>query len=133
MDVVTQSLVEHLFLDGLALLVHEHPVGKLIVPAEAVTTQLDAILAAEVGNLVGSLPVPFSLLGMQFAGFHVVLGCDAVELALDEAYLVGIAHVALVEGDANHEVVLVGILQLNTRIGVCWCSSLCPCSHAVNS
>ena len=126
MDMFAQALVEYLLLHILTFLVCEHPVGKLGVPTEAMTTQLDAVLTAEVGNLIGFFPVPLSLLGMQLAGLHVVLSCDAVELALDQTYLVVIAHVTLVEGDANHEVVLVGIFQFDIRIGVCGCASLCP-------
>ena len=52
-DMLAQTLVEHFLLHRLALLVGEHPVGKLRVPAEAVATHLDAVLAAEVGDAVG--------------------------------------------------------------------------------
>ena len=52
-DMFAQTLVEHFLLDGLTLLVGEHPVGKLRVPAETVTTHLDAVLATEVGDAVG--------------------------------------------------------------------------------
>ena len=52
-DMLAQTLVENFFLHGLALLVCKHPVGKLRVPAQTVSTHLDAVLATEVGDAVG--------------------------------------------------------------------------------
>ena len=92
-------------------LIGEHPVGKLRVPAEAMSTHLDAVLATEVGNFVGFFPVPDTLLGMYLAGFHVVLGGDGVELLFDESNLIGIRHIALVHSDANREEIFVGVLH----------------------
>ena len=53
MDMLAQTLVEHLLFHLLTLLVGKHPVGKLSMPAQTVTTHLDAVLAAEVGDTVG--------------------------------------------------------------------------------
>ena len=117
-DMVAQTLVEHLLLDGLALLVGEHPVGKLRVPAQAVAAHLDAVLAAEVGYLVGLLEVPHALLRVDLSRLPVVFSCDAVEILLDECNLSLIADIALVDCYADGEVVLVGILQPDVGPGV---------------
>ena len=130
MNVFAQTLIEHFLFDLLTLLVGEHPVGKLRVPAQAVTTQLDAVLTAEVSNLVGTLKVPHALFGMQFTGLHVILSSDAVELSLHQINLVGRTHITLVKSYTNHEVVLVSVLQFNTGVWICWSSKLCPCAHA---
>ena len=50
-------------------------------------------------------------MGFGGFGFHVVFGCQAVEVAHEHGHLFGIGYVALVHSYANHEVVLVGILQ----------------------
>ena len=129
MNVVTQTLVEHFLLHWLAFLVGEHPVGKLAVPAQAVAAHLDTVLAAEVGNLVGLLEVPDTLLRVNLTGFPVVLGGNAVELLLDECLLGLVADVALVECHTDGEVILVGILQsyIITWVNL---SELCPCTGA---
>ena len=125
MDMLAQTLVEHLFLHLLAFLVGEHPVGKLRVPAEAVAAHLDTVLTAEVGNLVGLLKVPHALLRVQLSGFHVVLGGHAVELFQDEFLLCVVANVALVQCHADSEIVLVGIFQSYVCSWVGTLSELC--------
>ena len=111
MDMFAQTLVENLLLDGTSFLVLKHPVGKLRVPAQAVSAQLDAVLTAEIGNLVCLLKIPDALLGMEHTGFHVVLSSDAVKLTQCQRLLVLIGHITLVQGDAYHKIVLIGIFQ----------------------
>ena len=129
-DVLTQALVEHFLLHWLTFAVGEHPVGKLRMPAEAVATQLDAVLAAEVSNLVGTLPVPHTLFRMNLAGLHVVLSGDGVELLLDESNLIGVRHIALVHGHTNREVVLVGIHHAtwHLRLAKAWALRVYICA-----
>ena len=91
------------------------------MPAEAVTTQLNTVLTAEVGDLVSFLKVPHALFRMQFTGLHIVFGSNTAKFALNQSYLVVITYVALVKGNANQEVILIGILQFYgwIRIGGC--------------
>ena len=96
-------------------------------------TQFDAVLTTEIGNLVGLLPVPLTLLGMQFTWLHVVLGSDAVELSLHQINLVVIAHITLVEGYTNHEVVLVSVFQFHSWIRILGGSPLCPKARGCHS
>ena len=102
---------EHLFLHELLVLVVEHPITHLRVPHQAVTTQLNAVLAAEIGNLVGVLPVELALLGFGGLRLHVVFSSDAVELLLDKGNLLRDLNVVLVDGYSNGEVVLIGIFH----------------------
>ena len=108
---LAQTLVEHFLLYLLAFLVCEHPVGKLRVPAEAVTTHLDTVLTTEIGDTVSQTEVPLTLCGVDLTWFPGVLSGDAVELLLDKLHLSRIRHVGLVHCYTNGEVVLVGILQ----------------------
>ena len=105
-DVLTKTLVEHFLLHGLSLLV-----GKLRVPAQAMAAHLDTVLTAEVGNLVGTLEVPDTLLRMNLTGLPVVLSRYAVELLLHESFLSLVADVALVKCNTNGEILFVGIFQ----------------------
>ena len=127
---LAQALVEYLFLDGLALLVLEHPVGKLRMPAEVMSTQFDTVLTAEIGNAVGSTEVPNTFLGLHQSHLHVIFCSDAVEVLLDECNLVRILNVSLVHCDTNGEIVFVGIFQSNSRIWINWLRPLCECGHA---
>ena len=111
MDMVAQTLVEHFFLHRLAFLVLEHPVGKLCMPAEVMSTELDAVLAAEVCDAIGSAEVPYAFCRVHLAYLHVVLGSDAVELLLDKGNLLRDLDVVLVDGYSNGEVVLIGIFH----------------------
>lgn len=94
-----------------SLLVLIHPLADLAVPYEAVSAELDAVLAAEVGNLVGVFPVVLSLCRLGRSRFHCVLGCDAVEFPLDEGNLGRICHVAVVHCNTYGEIILVGVLE----------------------
>ena len=89
----------------------EHPGSELAVPYEVVATHLDAVLAAEVGDDVSFLKVPYTCLRVDFARFHAVLSGDAVELFEDEGCLEGVCHVTLGNGDTNLEIVLVSVLE----------------------
>src|SRR5574344_492840 len=60
LDMLSEASVEHFLLHRFTLFVFEHPVGNLVVPAEVVTAQPDAILATAVSNFVGILPVELS-------------------------------------------------------------------------
>ena len=74
-------------------------------------THLDAVLAAEVGNLVGALEVPYAFLRVNLTGFPVVFGCYTVKVLDDERLLGVFSYVALVQRHTNGKIVLVGILQ----------------------
>ena len=118
MDVFTQTLVEHFLRHRLAILVVEHPVGKLRVPNQAVTTQLDAVLAAEVCDSIGILPTPHTLLRMQFTRLHVVLSRNAVVVFLDDFHRLRVVDVAHVHCHTHGEVTLVSVLVTLVRVGV---------------
>ena len=105
LDVLLHTLVEHL----LRGVVAKHPAAYLRMPHQAVATQFDTILAGEVGNAVSILPVKLSFPWFGRFWFHVVLSRDRVELLSDEILLLCVRHITLVDGDANHEVVLVGV------------------------
>ena len=111
LDVVLHVGIELLLGKEVAFLVLVHPGADLAVPHEGVAAHLDAVLAAEVRDLVGVLPVELALAGLGGLGFHRVLGGDAVEFAEDDLHLVGFRDVAVVHGDTDLEVVLVGVLQ----------------------
>ena len=120
-DMLTQTLVEHLFRHRLSVLVLQHPVAELGMPAEAVATQLDAVLSAEVGDAVGTVPVPHTFSRMNRNRLHVVLRRDAVVLFFDDRSLCRIGQVALVHGHSNRKVVFIGVFQScvilrNTRL-----------------
>ena len=117
LDVVLHVGVELFLGKEVALLVLIHPGADLAVPHQGVATHLDAVGAAEVGDLVGVLPVELTLLGLGRLELHRVLGGDAVELTQDDLDLVGILNVAVVDGDTDLEVILVGILQTVGRLG----------------
>ena len=103
--------IELLLGKQVAFLVLVHPGADLAVPHQGVAAHLDTVLAAEVRDLVGILPVELALAGLGGLGFHRVLGGDAVELAEDDLDLVRFRDVAVVHGDTDLEVVLVGVLQ----------------------
>ena len=132
MDMLTQTLIEDLLLDFPTLLVGKHPVGKLRMPAQAVATQFDTILSAEVSNLVSLFKVPYALLRMQHTGFHVVLSSNAAEFGLHQINLVSISDVTLIQCNTNHKVVLVGILQLHGGIWINRCTPLCPRTQTIH-
>ena len=110
-DVLPHALVEHLFADQLVVLVVEHPVAHLVVPHQAVSAQLDAVLTAEVGHTVGALPGPFAFSRMHGGRLHVVLGRDAAELLFHQSALGLVRDVATVDGHADEEIVAVGLLE----------------------
>ena len=123
-DMFAQTLVEHFFRHRLSILVLQHPVAELGMPAEAVATQLDAILTAEVGDAVGTVPVPYAFSRMNRNRLHVVLCGDAVILFFDDRSLCRIGQVALVHGHSNRKVVFIGVFQScvilrNTRLPLC--------------
>ncbi len=133
MDVFAQTLVEHFFLDGTAFLVGKHPVGKLRVPAKAVSTQLNAVLAGEVSDAVGSTPVPFAFLRLQHTRFHVVLSRHAVKLLAYKCSLFRHADVKPVDSDTDFEVVLISFLQCRIAGFSLWSSKLCLCTGDAHS
>ena len=79
------------------------------MPTETMTTQLDAVLAAEVGYLVSSLKIPHTLFRMKFAGLHVVLCSNAVKLVDNQLHLPLFRHIALVDGHANLEESIISV------------------------
>ena len=88
-----------------------HPAADLRVPHQGVTTQLDTVSTGKVGDAVGILPIELAFLRLGGLGLHVVLSGHAVELLLNQSCLLGIRHIALIDSDTNHEVVLIDILQ----------------------
>ena len=109
--------VELLLRQEVSLLVLVHPGADLAVPHEGVAAHLDAVLAAEVRDLVGVLPVELALAGLGGLGLHRVLGGDAVEFAEDDLDLVRIRDVPVVDGDTDLEIVLIGVLQAVGGLG----------------
>ena len=87
MDMLAQTLIEHFLAHLFAFLVGEHPVSKLSMPAETVSTHLQPIFAAEVGDAVGLAPGKHTLLGLHRYGFHLVLRSDAVEVLFHYCHL----------------------------------------------
>ena len=92
----------------------KHPGSKLAVPYQIVATHPDAVLAAEIGDRIGPLEIPYPRLRMDFSGLHAILCGDTVELLEDKGCLKGVRYIALSHGDTDLEIVLVSILE--TRI-----------------
>ena len=130
MDMLAQTLIEHFFLYRLALLIHEHPVCKLRVPAQAVTTHLYAVLTAEVSYLVCPLEVPHTLFRMYHTRLPVVLGRHTVILFLNDSHLCLVRNITLVNCHSDGEIVLVGIFQSRTCRIISSTSPLCRGCHA---
>jgi hypothetical protein len=83
-----------------------------------VTTHLDTVLTAEVGNLVSLLKVPHTLLRMNLTGLPVILGSHTVELLDDEGLLGIVTYITLVQRYTNGKITFVGILQADILSGV---------------
>ena len=90
LDVVLHVGVELFLGKEVAILVLVHPGTDLAVPHEGVTPHLDPVLAAEVRDLVGVIPVELTFAGFGRLGLHRVFGGDAVEFPQDEGHLVGV-------------------------------------------
>ena len=125
MDMLTKTFVKHFFLHGLPLFVVEHPVSKLRMPAQTVSSQFDAFLTAEIGYAVSTPPVPYAFFGVYGDGFHVILSGNAVKLLLDQCHLLWCYYVPLVNSDTNGEIIFVGVLYTQSGIGVRSLSPLC--------
>ena len=115
MDMVSESLVENLFLDHFAFFVVEHPVGELCMPAEVMSSKFDAVFAAEVGNTVGGSPIPHPLFRMQLSHLHVIFGGDAVELLFHQFHLFGNGDIKFIDRHTDGKIILVGIFQTLRR------------------
>ena len=70
---------------------------------------------------------------MNLTGLHVVLGSDAVELLLDESHLLGVCHIALIDGNANHKVILIGLFQPRISGFTLGSHELCLCAGSTHS
>ena len=110
LDVALHPLVELLLGKEVSFLVLIDPGTDLGMPHKAVTTELDTVLTAEVCNLVRIRPSVFSFPGLGHNWLHVVLSGDAVELLLDKGYLLRSGDIPLIDSNANHEIILVGVL-----------------------
>ena len=130
---LTQTLVEHLFLYWLALLVNEHPVGELTVPAQTVTTHLDTVLTTEVGNAVSQTEIPHTLFRMNLAWFPSILSCHAAKLFLDNCSLNRIRDIELVHSHTNGEIIFVSLLQSRACRVVNRTSPLSRCCDATGN
>ena len=93
MDVLAQPFVEDLLGYFPAKRVGKHPVGKLIVPAQAVASHLHAMPAAEVGYAVGPLPGIYSFARMNGCRLHGILGGGGAEVGCHQFMLPLLAHV----------------------------------------
>ena len=65
MDMSAQTLIEHFLADILAFLIDKHPVGKLAVPTQAMTTKFDTVLTAEISNAVCISPIELAFARLQ--------------------------------------------------------------------
>ena len=130
LDVMFHVGIELLLGKQVTFFVLIDPGTYLRVPHKAVATQLDAVLAAEVGNLVGILPVEFTFTRFSRLGFHVVLSSDAVELPLDESDLLRGRNVPLIYSHSNHEVVFVSVLHTVSDRLRSSLTKLCHCGKA---
>ena len=83
---VTKALVEHFLLHEVTLLVTKHPVSKLAVPNETVTTHWNLVATAPVSDAISFLPSPFTLIWMKLTWFHVVFAGNAV-VVLEDYFL----------------------------------------------
>ena len=70
-----------------------------------------AVLAAEVSDPVSIIPSINASLRFSQSRLHVILSGDAVELLLDESDGFRIGDIPLVDGNTDHEIVLVCILE----------------------
>ena len=109
-DVIAETLVEYFLLDELSLLVVHHPVGKLAMPHEAMSTHRNVMTAAPVGYTVGSFPFPDTFSRMKLARFHRILAGDAVVVGKSN-FLFCIREVACVECHAYLEIIFVSVLE----------------------
>ena len=74
------------------------------------SAERNVVLAAEVCDLVGILPVPLAFAWLERNNLHVVLSCDAVEVLLDKSDLIRICNVVDVYCNTYSEVILVSVL-----------------------
>ena len=110
MDMIPETLVEDFLRNFIALVVNEHPVCELAVPAEGVSAKRNTVLTAEVCDLVSVFPVPLAFTRLERNHLHVVFSCDAVEVLLDQSDLVRILDISDVYSNTHCEVILIGIL-----------------------
>ena len=117
-DVFAQTLIEHFLSHFLTILVSKHPVTELRVPAKAVSTHLDAVLATEVCNGISILPSPLTFSWVNRDRLHVVLSRNAVVVFLDDFHRLRVVDVAHVHCHTHGEVTLVSVLVTLVRVGV---------------
>ena len=106
-DMLLHAGIEYLFRRVVLI----HPFPDLIMPHQAVTTHLDAVLATEIGNTVGIVPIELSLGRLCGLRLHIVFSRYAVKLLFDKSLLLSICYITLINGDSDFEIVLVGIFQ----------------------
>ena len=109
-DMIAETLVEYFLLDELSLLVVHHPVGKLAMPHEAMSTHRNVMTAAPVGYTVGSFPFPDTFSRMKLARFHRVFTSHAIVIG-EGQLLFCFGEVAGIQCYAYLEVIFIGILQ----------------------
>ena len=126
LDVALHPLVEFLLGKEVSFLVLIDPRSNLGMPHKAMAAELDTVLTAEVCDLVGILPGVLTSPGLGHDRLHVVLSGDAVELLLKQRYLLRSGDIPLIDCNANHEIVLVGVLEAG-RILRSLGSLLCGC------
>ena len=107
---LTETLVEHFLLNELAFLVVHHPVGKLAVPNETMTTHWNLVTTAPVSDAISFFPLPFTFFWMKLTWLHVVFAGNAV-VVLEDYFLLSLREVTCVERNTYLEIVFVCILQ----------------------
>ncbi len=131
-NMILETSEEDLFLNKVTLLVIEHPVSTLAMPQEVVTTHLDAILTAEIGDRVSPTPSPLTFCRVSFDWFHSIFASYTVVLFEYELLLIW-SQVTDIERYTYLEVVLVCVLQtvsLFLRIGRKSSHGKCQSAHA---
>ena len=107
MDMLSHTSKENL----LCGVIFVHPFTNLRMPHQAVTTQLNTILTAEVSNTVSSFPCKFTFIRFGQLRLHVVLSSNTIKFTLNERLLFSICNVTLIESNTNPEIIFVGIFQ----------------------
>ena len=110
MDMSTQTFIEHFFAYFLSLFVNKHPISKLAVPAQTVSTKGDVVFTTKIGNLIRIFPIELSFFGLQRYGFHIVFGSDAIEILFNQCDLIRIGHITHIHCYTYGKVVFISIL-----------------------
>ena len=117
MNMCTQPFIEDLLGDRVPHTVHKHPVGKLVVPAQAMSTHLQPIATAEIGYAVCCLPGEDTLSRLHRCGLHGILCRGGTEVGNNQVTLTFHSHIAEVESHPHIETVPISMLEPFPRSG----------------